>query len=47
MQACNYQAFVNSGNMMNESFQWTDTVFRIDQVNIGTINVIKSDVQCM
>ena len=31
---------------MNESFQWTDTVFQIDQVNIGTMNILKSDMQC-
>ena len=31
---------------MNESFQWTDTVFRIDQVNIVTMNILKLDVQC-
>ena len=46
MQACTYQAFVNSGNMMNESFQWTDTVFRIDQVNIVTMNILELDMQC-
>ena len=46
MQACTYQAFVNSGNMMNESFQWTDTVFRIDQVNIVTMNILVLDMQC-
>ena len=38
-------SFVNSGNTMNESFQWTDTVFRIDQVNIVTMNILKSDMQ--
>ena len=38
--------FVNSGNTMNESFQMTDTVFRIDQVNIVTKNILELDMQC-
>ena len=36
--------FVNSGNTMNESFQRTDYVFRIDQVNIVTKNVLESGI---
>ena len=32
--------------MMNESLQRTDTVFRIDQVNIVTKNILKSDIVC-
>ena len=31
---------------MNESFQMTDTVFRIDQVNIVTKNILELDMQC-
>ena len=31
---------------MNESFKWTDTVFRINQVNIVTMNILELDVQC-
>ena len=38
-------SFVNSGNTMNESFQRTDTLFRIDQVNIVAMNILKSDMQ--
>ena len=38
--------FVNSGNTMNKSFQWTDTVFPIDQVNIVTMNILELDMQC-
>ena len=34
-------SFVNSGNMMNKSFQWTDTGFQIDQVNKVTMNILK------
>ena len=37
--------FVNSGNMMNKSFQWTDAVFRIDQVNKVTMNILETDMQ--
>ena len=37
--------FVNSGNTMNESFQRTDTVFRINQVNIVTKNILESDMK--
>ena len=33
-------------NTMNESFKWTDTVFRINQVNIVTMNILELDVQC-
>ena len=29
---------------MNKSFQRTETVFRIDQVNIGTKNILESDI---
>ena len=36
--------FVN--NTMNKSFQRTDTVFRIDQVNIVTKNILESDTEC-
>ena len=38
--------FVNSGNTMNESFQRTDTVFQIDQVNIVTKNILELDIKC-
>ena len=37
--------FVKSGNTMNERFQRTDDVFQIDQVNIGTINILELDVK--
>ena len=37
--------FVNSGNTMNGSFQWTDAEFRIDQVNIVTMNILELDMQ--
>ena len=37
--------FGNCGNMMNESFQSTDDVFRIVQVNIGTMNILESDMK--
>ena len=30
--------------MMNKSFKWADTVFQIDQVNIGTMNILESDI---
>ena len=30
---------MNRGKTMNKSFQWTDTVFWIDQVNIVTMNI--------
>ena len=39
------QFFVNIGNTIKESFQWTDTVFRINQVNIVTMNILKLDMQ--
>ena len=35
--------FVNGG--MNESFQRTDTVFWINQVNIVTKNILESDIE--
>ena len=38
--------FVNSGNRMNKSFQSTDTVFWIDQINIVTKNILKLDIVC-
>ena len=38
--------FVNSGNTMNKSFQRTDTVFQIDQVNIVTKNILELDIKC-
>ena len=38
--------FVNSANTMIESFQRTDTVFRICQVNIVTKNILKSNIEC-
>ena len=41
----NLICFVNSGNTMNKSFQRTDTVFRIDQVNIVTKNILELDIQ--
>ena len=41
-----FHSFVNSGNTMKESFQRTDTVFWIDQVNIVTKNILKSDIVC-
>ena len=37
--------FVNSGNTMNKSFQRTDTVFQIDQVNIVTKNILELDIE--
>ena len=37
--------FVNSGNMMNESFQKTDTLFWTNQVNIVTMNILQLDMQ--
>ena len=39
-----FLCFVTSDNMMNKSFQMTDTVFGIDQVNIGTMNILKLDI---
>ena len=38
------QFFVNIGNTIKESFQWTDTVFRINQVNIVTMNILELDI---
>ena len=37
--------FVNSGNTMNKGFQRTDDVFWIDQDNIVTKNIHKSDIE--
>ena len=37
--------FVNSGNTMNKGFQRTDDVFWIDQDNIVTKNIHKSDLE--
>ena len=37
--------FVKSGNTMNDRFQRTDDVFQIDQVNIGTINILELDMK--
>ena len=37
--------FVNSGNTMNKSFQRTDDVFWIDQVNIVIKNILKLDIE--
>ena len=31
--------------MMNEGFQRTDTVFRINQVNIVTKNILEMDIE--
>ena len=30
---------------MNERFQWTDTVFQINPVNIVSMNILKLDMQ--
>ena len=38
------KAFVNSGNTTNQTFQRTYTVFQIDQVNIGTMNILELDI---
>ena len=39
-------SFVNSGNTMNKSFQRTDTVFWIDEVDIVTKNILELDIEC-
>ena len=46
MNGKNILCFVNSANTMNKSFQWTDTVFQIDLVNIVTKKILELDMQC-